>query len=96
MLLEKNLWVRQFLYNSAKRAIQIVKKSFQIKDINVRVSEVSSFDGFIYLFNFRCSSPVGYRHWSPNDISLGEGCQDKGTAIHEMGHTIGKVSGFEQ
>ena len=36
-------------YNSAKRAIQIVKKSFQIKDINVRVSEVSSFDGFIYL-----------------------------------------------
>ena len=49
ILLEKNLWVRQFLYNSAKRAIQIVKKSFQIKDINVRVSEVSSFDGFIYL-----------------------------------------------
>jgi len=35
-----------------------------------------------------CSSPVGYRRWV-NDISLGNGCQDKGTTIHEMGHTIG-------
>jgi len=45
----------------------------------------------IYVKFFRgdgCSSPVGYRRWI-NDISLGAGCQDKGTAIHEMGHTIG-------
>ena len=38
---------------------------------------------------------MGYRRW-PNDISLSRGCQDKGTAIHEMGHTIGKISGFKQ
>jgi len=41
-----------------------------------------------FFFGQGCSSPVGYNQ-RVNDISLGNGCQDKGTAIHEMGHTIG-------
>ena len=39
---------------------------------------------------------MGYRRWWSNDISLGRGCQDKGTAIHEMGHTIGKFLGLKE
>jgi len=35
-----------------------------------------------------CSSAVG-RQGGRMDLSLGSGCEDKGTAIHEMGHSIG-------
>ncbi|XP_065676272.1 low choriolytic enzyme isoform X3 [Hydra vulgaris] len=34
-----------------------------------------------------CNSPVGM--YGVNRISLGAGCLDKGTALHEIGHSIG-------
>ncbi|XP_066924251.1 hatching enzyme 1.2-like [Clytia hemisphaerica] len=36
-----------------------------------------------------CFSPVGYRYGRQNDVSIGYGCESKGTAIHEIGHSIG-------
>ena len=40
-----------------------------------------------FFFGQGCNSPVGM--WGKNRISLGQGCQDKGTALHEIGHSIG-------
>jgi len=36
-----------------------------------------------------CSSPVGYRYGRRNDISLAGNCQQVGTTMHEIGHSIG-------
>ena len=39
-------------------------------------------------YSHRCNSPVG--RWGRNRISLeANGCQDKGTVLHEIGHSIG-------
>jgi len=36
-----------------------------------------------------CFSPIGYRRGRVNRISLGNGCQYTGIAMHEMGHSMG-------
>lgn len=44
---------------------------------------------YVWSSLFSCSSPVGYRYGRVNKISLASGCQYKGTAMHEIGHSIG-------
>jgi len=36
-----------------------------------------------------CSSPVGYRAYRMNRISLASGCWRTGTVMHEIGHSLG-------
>ena len=43
----------------------------------------------LFLCLLRCWSPVGYRRKSPQLISLGVGCNQKGIICHEMMHTLG-------
>ncbi|XP_002162738.1 protein SpAN isoform X1 [Hydra vulgaris] len=40
-----------------------------------------------FFYGQGCNSPVGM--WDKNRISLGEGCLTKGTALHEIGHSLG-------
>ena len=41
----------------------------------------------IFIFLFRCSSPVGRKF--RNDISLGRNCWKKGVVMHEIAHSLG-------
>lgn len=36
-----------------------------------------------------CHSPVGMSSNGPNRVSIGNGCEDKGTVLHEVGHSLG-------
>jgi len=55
----------------------------------LRFSQRTNQNNYISFFNGRgCNSPVGM--WGRNRISLeANGCQDKGTVLHEIGHSIG-------
>lgn len=50
----------------------------------------------IFVFLFRCSSPVGRKF--RNDISLGRNCWKKGVVMHEIAHSLGnkKIAKFSQ
>ena len=36
-----------------------------------------------------CSSPVGWKKYRVNDVSIGYGCYRKEAVMHELGHSIG-------
>ena len=44
-----------------------------------------------YTFVFRCYSPVGrqYRKRGMQELSIGEGCNNKGIIMHELMHALG-------
>lgn len=44
---------------------------------------------FIYTFNCRCHTPLGYRSNRRSSVTLGKGCMGRGTIMHEILHALG-------
>jgi len=71
---------------------QNIPKAIELYEKNtcLRFKKRTTEKEYIHFFSGDgCSSPVGYRKWRKNEVSLSYGCSGVGTIIHEIGHSIG-------
>jgi len=75
--------------SSGKRAIEQAIADYH-RYTCIRFSRRRSERNYIKFYNGQgCHSPVGMSRGGPNSISLGRGCHSKGTALHEIAHSLG-------
>ena len=70
--------------------IDILKGKFQFCTVSLYSLPHQLYLRFInYVLFSSCSSPVGWKKYRVNDVSIGYGCYRKEAVMHELGHSIG-------
>eukprot|EP00746_Dinoflagellata_sp_MGD_P011160 gnl/MRDRNA2_/MRDRNA2_123334_c0_seq1.p1 gnl/MRDRNA2_/MRDRNA2_123334_c0~~gnl/MRDRNA2_/MRDRNA2_123334_c0_seq1.p1 ORF type:complete len:713 (-),score=108.58 gnl/MRDRNA2_/MRDRNA2_123334_c0_seq1:129-2267(-) len=80
-----------YIHPNAKSAAEMAMAEWMAKTC-IKFQQYTSGGSGIVTFKSSlagCQAHVGYYRSIPSHMNLGTGCHDKGTALHEIGHTIG-------
>lgn len=81
--------IKSSISSSGARAIQAAIAQYH-KHTCIRFKKRTNEWNYISFYRGTgCSSPVGKRFLGANSISLGNGCYQIGTIMHEIGHSLG-------